>query len=125
MELYENLWRSRAEKHHAKKHQQNLRNPMKDPSYPMCYSMRNEVIVPKFMEFWQEYQEEVPEAEGYNRNTVQAVCELLSMDEEKILEEENTRVQQLVERIIESVRYEERPKIKVLMLRRRVRAIVA
>ena len=125
MELYESLWKPRAERHYFEKHQQNLKDSQKDPSCPICYSIRNMEPIPKFIEFWQEYLEIVPEAEGYNQNTVQGVCALLLMDEEDILDNENVKSQQNIEKIIGSIRYTQRPKIKVIVLRKRVKAIIA
>ena len=93
----------------------------------MCYSTRNTELRTEFTLFWDAYTTDIPEAGGYNSNTLQGVYNLLICNPEELWEEDENvrqRVDQNVDRIVGSVRYTEKPGIRIEHLRNIVKALI-
>jgi hypothetical protein len=125
MESYTNIYRKRVERHDRERYTlNNVRTFTKDFSCPICHNISSISVREEFITFWRIFTDTLKVAQTYNKNTVQAVLNILILDDSEILNEDSTTVMRNVDKVMDSIRYEGQPEYTNRELTRIIRLIV-
>ena len=107
MDIYDEL-KSTEEVHYVRKHIERKKIYPKDVGCTKCYLEKvDEAIPEEFLKFWEILQKLVPEAEGFNWNTIQGFRQLLEYESDE--EREEVKNMKAIDLMIRSIRYRNIP----------------
>lgn len=107
MDIFDDI-RQAEEEHYIQKHIERKKIYIKDLGCPKCYLEKVEDSIPEeFMKFWEILQKLVPEAVGFNWNTIQGFRQLLEYESDE--EREEVKNMKAINVMIKLIRYERIP----------------